>query len=330
MKVISLFSGAGGFDLGFINSGHEIVWANDILEDCVKTYKLNIGDNIIHGDIEKLKIQDIPDGDIVIGGFPCQGFSIANMNRKKSDPRNKLYLQFLQVLKVKKPKFFLAENVRGILSLEKGKVFQKIIADFTKAGYVVKHALLNAANYGVPQNRYRVFILGIREDLKLDINFPPLATHWDKKAKGLEKIKTIGQVLKDIPDPDKENTLYNHVYSKFKLKHNGYINHRKVNPKKPAPTVTARGDLKGGAMINYHPNNKRRLTVRETAIIQSLPIDFEICGSMTSCYLQVGNCVPPPLAKSLGEIFHKPIRKKNQIGESDKISKTHQLELALE
>lgn len=105
MKIISLFSGCGGLDLGLIKSGHKVVWANDILEDAVKTYRKNIGDHIVHADISEVDVKTIPDADVVVGGFPCQGFSIANMNRKSKDPRNKLYLQFLRVILAKKPKF---------------------------------------------------------------------------------------------------------------------------------------------------------------------------------------------------------------------------------
>ena len=161
MRTISLFSGAGGFDLGLIQTGHEIVLANDILKDACETYKKNISQNIICSQIQDIDFRKAPKADLVIGGFPCQGFSIANMDRKSSDPRNSLYLEFLRTLEFVKPKYFLAENVRGILSLEKGEVFKKIIKDFNSQGYVTQHLVLNAAKFGVPQNRFRVFIFGV-------------------------------------------------------------------------------------------------------------------------------------------------------------------------
>lgn len=322
MRVISLFSGAGGFDLGLIKTGHQVVWANDIFEDCCETYKKNIGNHVVCADIANIDLDTVPSADVVIGGFPCQGFSIANMNRKRSDPRNKLYLEFLRVVESKKPKVFIAENVRGILSLEGGKVFKKILADFTKCGYEVKYALVNAADYGVPQNRYRVFIFGVRNDLEAkNIDFPPNPTH----GKNTEKLHvTIGQALKGIPEPDSKHSLKNHVCSSFKIKNNGFINHRPVDPNKPAPTVTARGDLNGGAMINHHPGNHRRLSVRESALIQTFPKSFEFVGSMTSCYLQIGNAVPPLLASKFGEMLNEMslVKKKNQIAK-----KSQQLEV---
>lgn len=131
MRVVSLFSGAGGLDLGFKMAGHEIVWANDLYGDAVETYKKNIGDHIVLEDISKISTDDIPACDIVIGGFPCQGFSVANTKRHEDDERNALYKQLLRVIAAKKPKFFVAENVKGLLSLAKGKIAELIISDMT-------------------------------------------------------------------------------------------------------------------------------------------------------------------------------------------------------
>lgn len=150
MNVVSLFSGAGGLDLGFVMAGHTIVWANDVYEDAVLTYRHNLGNHIHLGDIAKVDTNDIPNCDIVIGGFPCQGFSVANTKRHTDDERNQLYKQLVRVITDKKPKFFLAENVKGLLSMDKDEVIKMIVQDFTKVGYHVKYKLLNAADYGVP------------------------------------------------------------------------------------------------------------------------------------------------------------------------------------
>ncbi len=171
LKIISLFAGAGGMDLGFRNVGFEIIWANDFDVDSVKTYRRNFDDHIVLGDIEKIRTNNMPDNpDVVIGGFPCQGFSIANLGRSVDDSRNKLYKQMLRVIRAKKPKYFVAENVAGILTLGRGIVMQKIIKDFRSIGYKVDYKLLNAADYGVPQARRRVFIIGNR--LNLENPFP--------------------------------------------------------------------------------------------------------------------------------------------------------------
>ena len=201
----------------------------------------------------------------------------------------------MKAIRELKPKFFLAENVKGILSLGKGEVFQHILSDFAESGYNCKYALVNASHYGVPQGRQRVLILGIRDDLDLgDFEWPPKPTTQEAPP-------TIGAALGTLPDPDGDHNLLNHVYSQFKLKFNGYISNRPVDPNKPSPTITARGDHKGGAMIIHHPSNTRRLTCREAAVVQGFPMDFEFIGSMTSVYKQIGNAVPPPLAKAAAE-----------------------------
>jgi DNA (cytosine-5-)-methyltransferase len=183
-KVISLFSGAGGMDLGFINSGFQIIWANDFFEEAVNSYKKNIGKHIVYGDITKISSNDIPnDADVIIGGFPCQGFSVANSKRHTEDQRNFLYKEMLRIIADKQPKFFVAENVKGILSLGGGKVFEMIKSDFENLknekgeliGYKVEAKVLNAAEYGVPQARERVIIMGNRLGIK---NPFPKPTHY--------------------------------------------------------------------------------------------------------------------------------------------------------
>lgn len=310
MKVVSLFSGAGGLDLGFIKAGHEIVWANDIFLDAVKTYRNNIGDHIVCEDISKIPSDQIPDHDILIGGFPCQGFSVANSKRGENDERNKLYLELLRVLVDKQPKFFMAENVKGILSLMKGAIFEMIISDFENAGYKIKYKVLNAANYGVPQKRERVIILGVRNDIQFDLEHPE-PTHSESSSLFNDKKKwvSIGEALKNIPEPVEEHSLLNHTYSKFKLKFNGYLGNRAIDPTKPAPTVTARGDEKGGVVVLHHPNNHRRMSVRELALTQSFPIDYVFEGNNSSAYRQIGNAVPPLLAFAIASIFPKELKK---------------------
>lgn len=311
-KIASLFSGAGGLDLGFKNAGFKLVWANDIFLEAAETYKKNLGKHIVTVPIDQIPSTDIPDVDGIIGGFPCQGFSLANTKRHTKDSRNKLYLEFVRVLKDKKPLFFIAENVKGILSLGEGKIFKKILNDFSEAGYDVKHQLFNAADFGVPQTRQRVFLFGIRKDLGINITaFPPLPTHAPiSKAEklGLKPWVSISEALKGIPEPESENNLLNHSASQYKLRFNGYIGHRLINPDLPSPTITARGDERGGVVIHHHPKNHRRLTARETALIQSFPIDFEFVGAKTSAYRQIGNAVPPLLAKHIAESVRKTLR----------------------
>ncbi|MDL2143856.1 DNA cytosine methyltransferase [Flavobacterium tructae] len=304
MNVVSLFSGAGGLDLGFIEAGHNIIWANDNYSDAVKTYQNNIGYHIKCEDISKISLDEVPEHDILIGGFPCQGFSIANSKRGVEDERNKLYLELLRILINKQPKFFVAENVKGILSLDKGEVFKMIIQDFENAGYRVVSKVLNAADYGVPQRRERVIILGVRNDIDYSLQHPyPSHSENKNNESNLNDWITVGDALKDIPEPETNHNLHNHTYSKFKLKFNGYMGNRKIDENKPSPTVTARGDDKGGVVVLHHPKNHRRMSARELALIQSFPINFKFEGTNSSVYRQIGNAVPPKLAFAIASIF---------------------------
>lgn len=303
MKVVSLFSGAGGLDLGFKMAGHDIVWANDLYGDAAETYRHNIGDHIVCEDIAKVSADEIPNCDIVIGGFPCQGFSVANTKRHENDERNALYKQLIRIINAKKPKFFLAENVKGLTSLAKGKVFEMILQDFTDLGYTVTSQVLNAADYGVPQTRQRVIIVGVRNDLSFSYQFPS-PTHSREAANNLKPWVSVAEALKNIPDPDLPNELTNHEYSKYKLNFNGYIGHRALKPDMPAPTVTARGDNRGGVVILPHPNGLRRMSCRELATIQSFPLDFVFSGNNSSVYRQIGNAVPPLLGFAVASQFN--------------------------
>lgn len=302
MRVVSLFSGAGGLDLGFTMAGHEVVWANDLYLDAVATYRQNLGRHIVSCDIHDVESADIPDCDIIIGGFPCQGFSVANTGRHEDDERNRLYLEMIRIIRDKRPRFFVAENVKGILSIGHGQVFRNIMADFTALGYRVQHRLMNAADYGVPQKRQRVIIVGVRNDLPYTYEYPQ-PTHSKDGIDGTRRWVGASEALAALPDPDKPNTLPNHVYSRYKLNFNGYIGHRPLDPDCPAPTVTARGDNRGGVVILPHPNGLRRMTCRELATIQSFPLTYEFYGNSSSVYRQIGNAVPPLLAIAVAKQF---------------------------
>lgn len=302
MNIISLFSGAGGLDLGLIQAGNQVIWANDIDKNAVETYKQNIGDHILLEDIKNVDIDTIPDGDVVVGGFPCQGFSQANRFRMLDDERNALYKFFYRVIKQKQPKFFLAENVKGILTLGKGEAIKQIIADFEKAGYRTELHLVNMANYGVPETRQRVIIVGQRIDLGGEMLFHfPEPTHSKDGKDGLAKWVSIREAIEHFPDPDEPNDTANHEYSKYKVEYRDYTAHRQTNPDLPSPTILARGNGGGGVCAIPHYNGKRRLTVRESAAVQTFPDDFVFSGVRGSCYRQIGNAVPVLFAKKLGE-----------------------------
>lgn len=302
MRILSLFSGAGGLDLGLIRAGNKVIWANDIDKDAVATYRQNIGDHIICGDIKNIDIDSLPTPQVVVGGFPCQGFSLANRMRTLEDERNQLYRFFYDTIRIKHPLFFIAENVKGILSLGNGEAIKQILADFGAAGYYTEKHLVNMADYGVPQTRQRVIIIGQRKDLgeKMLFHFPQPS--YDKNAlDGRKKWVTIQEAIGHLPDPDTPNNLPNHIYSAYKVEYRNFTGHRQTDPNKPSPTILARGNGKGGVCAIPHYNGKRRLSIRESASVQTFPENFEFHGTMNSCYRQIGNAVPVLFAEQLGK-----------------------------
>lgn len=298
MTVVSLFSGAGGLDLGLKRAGNRIVWANDIDESAVATYRRNIGDHIVCADIKDIDPKSIPDADVVVGGFPCQGFSLANRMRTVGDERNSLYKFFYRTILEKQPRFFIAENVKGILSLGGGAVVQKIVEDFSAAGYRVEKRLVNMADYGVPQTRQRVIFVGQRNGVSGDFLFRfPVPTHGSGTSRPWVSIQ---KALAHFPDPDAPNKVKNHVYSAYKVAFRNFTGHRPTDADKPCPTILARGNGGGGVCAIPHYNGRRRLTIRESAAIQTFPDSFEFVGRMNSCYRQIGNAVPVLFAEKLG------------------------------
>lgn len=229
-------------DLGFRQAGFNIIWANDFAEDAVNTYRQNIGNHIVLGDITQIPSDEITgeagEVDVVIGGFPCQGFSIANNKRSMEDQRNFLYLEMLRIIHDKRPKFFVAENVKGILSMEKGRVIERIVADFAELGYSVNYKLVNAANYGVPQARERVIIIGNRigvenpfpEETHADLypgedNYNQLDLTLPEHKQHLLPYVTVEQTIGHLADVELQNgkvldyatvngeRIYNHIAS---------------------------------------------------------------------------------------------------------------------
>ncbi|MDR3364759.1 MAG: DNA cytosine methyltransferase [Clostridiales Family XIII bacterium] len=303
MNIVSLFSGAGGLDLGLMQAGHKMVWANDFDADAVRTYKHNIDSVIMHADINNVSVDDIPAADAIVGGFPCQGFSLANMNRNVDDERNQLYKAFCRIVSEKKPNYFVAENVKGILSLGGGAVIEHIKNEFERIGYRVNVHSLNLADYGIPQTRQRVLILGQRKDLGPQISFSAPAPTHSRNGYPLPWV-SIKEAIDRFPSPDEPNTVLNHTCSAYKVAYRNFTGHRMTDPDKPSPTILARGNGKGGVCAIPHYNGERRLTIRESAAVQTFPDDFEFFGGLGSCYRQIGNAVPVAFGKLIGnELF---------------------------
>lgn len=314
IKVISLFSGCGGLDLGFEQVGdYKTVWANDFKHEACETFRKHFGDVILEGDIEQVdpySDKNIPECDIILGGFPCQDFSIIWKRPGLDGERGNLYKSFLRFVDAKKPKAFVAENVKGILTANSKKAIRQIIEDFQNIapGYVVIPHLYNFADYGVPEYRERVLIVGIRSDMGFEFKHPK-PTHGEHE--GLLPYVTVGDALKDV-----ENVKFNNEHlrvaertktiislipeggnftaipkdSPFYVK--GMISHvyRRIHRNEPSKTIIAAG---GGGTWGYHYPENRPLTNRERARIQSFPDDFVFYGNTTEVRRQIGNAVPP-------------------------------------
>lgn len=197
IKVVSLFSGGGGLDLGFVEEGYDIIWANDNNYDAVETYKANIGNHIVFADINDLNIEDIPRADIIIGGPPCQSFSLAG-KRQTEDKRGQLVWKYIDIIKHVQPQAFVFENVTGLLSAKnsRGKLIINLLKDaFLTIGYNVKMQVLNAADYGIPQRRKRVIIVGLKTGKQFKFPDP---THSINDL-SLKKYVSVRDALDDLP-----------------------------------------------------------------------------------------------------------------------------------
>jgi DNA (cytosine-5)-methyltransferase 1 len=302
MEVASLFSGCGGTDLGFMNAGHDLILANDIDKWACSSYESNLGIKPTIGDISK--IESFPRADILVGCYPCQGFSIYGA-RRSNDPRNSLYLQFIRALRQSKPKFFLTENVKGLL-FGYGKVILKdMLKEFKASNYELCWKLVNAKDYGIPQDRERVIIVGRRKDLVKSYEFPE-PTHGEN----LKPYTTLRDCIGDFGKP-KEGEVFDDAFSSHYMSRN-----RKRRWNQVSFTIQA-----SGRHAPLHPSGRpmayvkqdvfcfvkgpnRRLSYKECAAIQSFPGDWDFDGPLDKKYRQIGNAVPPLLAQVFAEHFY--------------------------
>ena len=338
-KIIDLFCGCGGFSRGFEDAGFEVALALDSWKDAIETFNINHKKPVgVTKNIYDFTNEEIAkfgkDNDVVgiIGGPPCQGFSMVG-KREANDERNTLYLQYVRFVEQIKPEFFILENVKGLLTLEKGYFKTEIVDRFTELGYNVTYKVLRACDYGVPQKRERVFFVGLRQDVFRDKFF----TYPEEK----DYILGTEDALSDLPSLDNEelateyklkpqNEFQKLMRKKSKsIKNNEITLHteqtkkiismipdggnikslpeeyykvrnygsafKRMNSKEPSTTIDC------GHRNYFHYKENRIPTVRESARIQSFPDDFEFKGTKTSQYTQVGNAVPPILAEELAK-----------------------------
>jgi DNA (cytosine-5)-methyltransferase 1 len=335
LKAISLFAGAGGLDFGAEQVGMTVEYANEIDADASATLRKYFP----HTDVDCRDVNSIntfPSADILIGGYPCQSFSMGGKRNPEKDSRTALYLQFARCLGQVQPKFFVAENVSGLWQIEGGRFLRDQFDAFEHAGnlgYRISFALLDAKDYGVPQTRKRVFLVGVRRDLGLKFEFP-LATHGKGKnpKHGLLPYASHGEAIKDLPlwpsgefyerphDPDGHMSWY-FMSRNRKAKWDGpaftavaNFRHVTLHPACPVMKLTWSNLADGFKQrwdfsneyehLEGHPNRPRldvprRLSWRECARIQTFPRDFEPVGNLESKFRQIGNAVPVDLAAAI-------------------------------
>lgn len=303
-RVASLFSGGGGTDVGFIGgfdylgkhykkNNVEIVFANDIEETANKMFEKNFGLIPDARNIRDINSAEIPDFDILTGGFPCQSFSVSAQNPKRlgiKDEKGTLFFEMVRILKERMPIAFLAENVKGILSANNKEAFPLIIEEFENAGYTVSYKLCSATKYGVPQKRERIFIVGIRRDLGFQYNFP------EEPIQDERLFVPLKEIIEDSVDPKyffSEKAVQGLIKSKSGKKMN---KGRAQDINKPCNTVSAhlaKVSLNSTDPVLYVSNRYRRFTPREVARIQSFPEEYILTGSDSAQYKMLGNAIPP-------------------------------------
>lgn len=328
MKLVSLFSGAGGLDLGFEKAGFETVFANEYDRTIWSTFRANFpGATLDERSIVDIPASDVPEVDGLIGGPPCQSWSEAGAHRGIEDQRGQLFYEYIRILKHVKPRFFLAENVSGIISSRHRGAFEAILERFGNLGYRVSHQMLRASDFGVPQDRDRVIVVGIRKDLRIDFEFPQPA------GPALTLRQAIGDMPQPLPNPSlsarvDHPRVPNHEYLVGGFS-SIYMSRNRVRTwSEPSFTIQAgarhaplhprapRMEKVGVDKFRFVPGKEslyRRLSVRECARIQTFPDSHKLCYErIIDGYKMMGNAVPVNLAFHLATAVERCVGKATQ------------------
>jgi DNA (cytosine-5)-methyltransferase 1 len=331
MKIVSLFSGCGGLDLGFIKAGFQVIWANEYDKTIWETYEINHPHTYLDKrDIRQIQSSEIPDCVGIIGGPPCQSWSEAGAGRGIDDARGQLFYEYVRIIRDKKPLFFLAENVSGILSQNHSQAFSLILGNLQNAGYNIAYKLLNSKYFQVPQDRQRLIIIGYREDLGGIFDFPleNLSTLTLKDA--IYDLQFIEPISCNSSSDLDSLTIPNHEYLKMGFS-SIYMSRNRVRSwNEPSFTIQA-----GARHAPLHPQaNKmifvekdkfkfdplsplpyRRLSVRECARIQTFPDSFIFrYNKITDGYKMVGNAVPVKMAEIIASKIAMDVRDYHDLG----------------
>lgn len=305
MRVASLFCGCGGSDLGIIGGfsylgkeykrlDFDIVYSIDFDAKAVETYNANFTHKAVCGDVRDADYSNIGEIDVLVGGFPCQSFSTVNPTKDTNDDRAKLYKEIVRFLNEKQPSYFVCENVKGLMTLKQGAIIKKILAEFEACGYKTQFQLVKAVEFGVPQRRERVIIVGIRNDIDNDFSYPaPLFSESDYVP--------LSAVIDSLDIEDKKYYFSKKAVQGMKNAKNNMKRGLWQDLNFPCLTITshlAKTSINSRdpvLLVDAEKELYRRFTPREAARIQSFPDDFVFPVSETSAYRQIGNAVPPVL-----------------------------------
>jgi len=305
LKVASLFCGCGGSDLGLLGGftylGHhyprlafDIIFAVDFDKWAVDTYNRNFLHPAVCADVSDIDFHAIPDVDVLIGGFPCQSFSTVNPTKDTNDERANLYKQIVRFLREKSPKFFICENVKGLITLQRGAIINKIVSEFESVGYNVQFRLMKAVEFGIPQRRERVFIVGIRTDQDCQYSYP-------KPINTFENAVPLSAVIERLDITEQKYYFSERAVQGMKNAKNNMKRGLWQNLNAPCLTITshlAKTSINSrDPLLLVDPAKElyRRFTPREAARIQSFPENFILNDSEPKSYKQIGNAIPPVL-----------------------------------
>ena len=305
MKFIDLFSGIGGFRLALERLGMQCVFSSEIDKSARETYFANFAE-YPSGDITRIAVKEIPKHDILCAGFPCQAFSIGGYRKGFEDTRGTLFFDIERIIKVKKPRCIFLENVKGLVNHDRGRTLKIINEKLKKQGYNLFYKVLNSSEYGVPQNRERIYIIGFRNKrIKFDFDL------LQKKKTSLSTILDNNRILNksELSDIAMKH-VKNHLKKIKRVKKINYKYPRVISEIRPSrvsfrnddisPCLTAKMGT-GGNNVPYIVNFNRFMTIRECLRVQGFPRDFKMRGSKQNRYKQIGNSVSVPLIKSISK-----------------------------
>jgi len=309
-RVVSLFSGLGGLDYGFIKAGYDVIWANDNDKFAVKTYEENFGNHIVLDDIENIDIDLIPNHDVLIGGFPCQPFSMMGSELGFEDARGTLFFHIAKIISKKSPEVIVLENVRTLRTHDQGRTYQLIMNVLeNELGYKVYDTVLNSADYGVPQTRNRTFIVGFK-DHSVDFDFPQT-----------QPLDSTMQDLLEHNVPDKYFLSEKILKTILSTGTKNYYANPEIDLEVARPLCATMAKMHRASQDNYVTQNEkvRRLTPRECARLQGFPDEFKIPVSDSQAYKQFGNAVTVnvsyQVALKINEALGLSPKKQNEVHE---------------